>query len=95
MGHLDFDSCDNNGASKPILTPQSDGTIVVEYNLTLDPMTESRVTLDYEPVLLPFQRFPADPNRGIEMPPTLFTFRFDCAGQNHVLPSFLYIPLLS
>ena len=65
--------------SKPILTPQPDGTIVVKYNVTLDPMTEMRVALDYEPVLLPFQQFPADPNRGIEMPPTLFTFRNECA----------------
>jgi phosphatidylinositol glycan class T len=57
-----------------LLTFQSDGTIVVEYNVTINPMTMINITLDYEPALLPFQQFPADPNRGIELPPTLFTF---------------------
>jgi phosphatidylinositol glycan class T len=60
--------------TKPLLTFQSDGTIVVEYNVTLNPMTTINITLDYEPALLPFQQFPADANRGIELPPTLFTF---------------------
>jgi hypothetical protein len=60
--------------TKPLLTFQSDGTIVVEYNVTLNPMTTINMTLDYEPALLPFQQFPADANRGIELPPTLFTF---------------------
>jgi hypothetical protein len=61
-------------STKPLLTFQSDGTIVVEYNVTLNPMTTINMTLDYEPALLPFQQFPADANRGIELPPTLFTF---------------------
>lgn len=67
-----------DSTTKPILTIQTDGTIVVEYNITLSPKTEVEVTLDYEPVLLPFQQFPADPNRGMELPPSRFTFESDC-----------------
>jgi hypothetical protein len=65
--------------TKPLLSLQSDGTIVVEWTLTLLNDTTVEVMLDYEPVLLPFQQFPADPNRGIELPPTIFVFEPECA----------------
>ena len=63
---------------KPLLSVQEDGTVLVEYNVTLLPKTELQTTMDYEPVLLPFQDFPADPNRGMELPPTMFTVMSDC-----------------
>jgi len=64
--------------TKPLLSMRPDGTVVVEYNVTLSPKTELQVTLDYEPVLVPFQQFPADPNRGMELPPTQFLFKSEC-----------------
>jgi phosphatidylinositol glycan class T len=64
---------------RPTLSLQSDGTIVVEWIAKLLTDTSFEVMLDYEPVLLPFQQFPADPNRGIELPPTIFVFEPECA----------------
>jgi phosphatidylinositol glycan class T len=65
--------------TKPLLSLQPDGTIVVEWTAKLAPETDFEVMLDYEPVLLPFQQFPGDPNRGIELPPTQFVFESECA----------------
>ena len=49
--------------TRPLLSLQSDGTIVVEWTATLPSTdTDFQVMLDYEPVLLPFQQFPANPN---------------------------------
>ena len=63
----------------PLISAQSDGTIVVEWDVALPPGGSLEVSLDYEPVLLPFQQFPADPNRGMELPPTQFFFSAECA----------------
>lgn len=64
---------------RPTLSLQSVGTIVVEWTATLITDTSFEVMLDNEPVLLPFQQFPADPNRGIELTPTIFVFEAECA----------------
>lgn len=64
--------------TKPLLSLQPDGTIVVEWTTELPPETDFEVMMDYEPVLLPFQQFPGDPNRGIELPPTQFVFESEC-----------------
>jgi phosphatidylinositol glycan class T len=63
---------------KPLLSALPDGSIMVQWNMTVSRDTELQVTLDYEPVLVPFQQFPADPNRGIELPPTQFIFEAEC-----------------
>lgn len=45
-------------------------TMLLQHDFILPPQSSARLTIDYDPVLLPFQRFPSDPNRGIEVPPS-------------------------
>jgi len=50
---------------------QSGGAIEMRNYLVLQPFTTVIISLEYAPILLNFQLFPADPNRGIEVPPSL------------------------
>lgn len=46
-----------------------DGTIELTLNTNLTANSVLRYGFDYDPVFLPIESFPADPNRGFEMPP--------------------------
>ena len=50
---------------------RTDDSLVVEHHLSLQGHHEASLRLGYDPVLLPFERFPADPNRGMELPPAI------------------------
>jgi phosphatidylinositol glycan class T len=53
-------------------------TIRWSFRHVLPPSTALEVAVDYEPAFLNFERFPADPNRGFELPP--FVARFSSTG---------------
>jgi phosphatidylinositol glycan class T len=65
-----------------------DGTLelTLEANLTADSVL--RYGFDYEPRFLSIESFPADPNRGFELPPVRTKFELICPdGVEHGLPS--------
>jgi hypothetical protein len=43
---------------------------LLQHKFILSPHSSARLTVGYDPMLLPFQRFPPDPNRGMELPPS-------------------------
>jgi hypothetical protein len=78
-------SCDAVRSYHPI---HRDSTLL-QHEFTLPPQSSVRLTIDYDPVLLPFQRFPPDPNRGMELPPSWVVW-----NSTHTLysPSLLLLP---
>jgi len=63
--------------SNPLISAQPDGAIVAEWDAgpkKPPPGGSLEGLLDRKPLLLPFQQFPADPNRGMELPPTQLSF---------------------
>lgn len=51
-----------------------DGSSTFALNLDLPPKSSLNIQIDYEPMFLPFQLFPADPNRGFDIPPSFVFF---------------------
>ncbi|KAL7521986.1 hypothetical protein ACHAWX_006682 [Stephanocyclus meneghinianus] len=56
------------------LTLHRDGTIVLEKTMDLAPDSSLWMMVDYDEAYLPFQKFPADANRGVDMFPSHATF---------------------
>ena len=59
---------------------------LVRINTYLPPKSSLVVTLDYDPAFLTFEEFPGDPNRGMEVTPSIATFI--CGNDHH--RSFTY-----
>ena len=78
-------SCDAVRSYHPI---HPDSTLL-QHQFILPPQSSVRLTIGYDPVLLPFQRFPPDPNRGMELPPSWVVW-----NSTHTLysPSLLLLP---
>lgn len=53
---------------------EDDGSMRITFEYSLPASTSLELSLDYEPAFLPFESFPADPNRGFEIEP--FRARF-------------------
>eukprot|EP00970_Alexandrium_tamarense_P000040 scaffold6_cov190-Alexandrium_tamarense.AAC.36 len=56
------------------LTLHSDGTVFVERTINLRPDSSLWMAVDYDEAFLPFQKFPADANRGIDAYPSRAIF---------------------
>lgn len=59
-----------------------DGSAVVQFTnlqngIELPPDSSLWISIDYEPVLKPFEEYPADPNRGVNIPPSHVTISVD------------------
>lgn len=52
----------------------SDGTILLERAIFLQPDSSLWMMIDFDEAYLPFQKFPADPNRGVDIFPSQATF---------------------
>jgi len=59
----------------------ADGSSSLSFSTTLLPNSSIYVEMDYEPLFLPFELFPADPNRGIDVKPSYATFTVTCPSQ--------------
>jgi phosphatidylinositol glycan class T len=60
---------EKNGASRPRRHWEDDGTLVLTLNTTLRAQSDFQYGFEYDPVFLSIETFPADPNRGFEIPP--------------------------
>ena len=69
--------------------PLNTDLALLQHDFILPPQTSARLTVGYEPILLPFQHFPPDPNRGIEMPPSWAVWN---ATETLYSPSLLLLP---
>ncbi|KAL3804681.1 hypothetical protein HJC23_008496 [Cyclotella cryptica] len=56
------------------VTLHRDGTIVLERTMDLAPDSSLWMMVDYDEAYLPFQKFPADANRGVDVFPSRATF---------------------
>eukprot|EP00956_Cyclotella_meneghiniana_P020279 scaffold35501_cov23-Cyclotella_meneghiniana.AAC.1 len=56
------------------LTKQSDGTVTFERAFVLEPDSSVWMIVDYDERYLPFQKFPADANRGVDVFPSRASF---------------------
>jgi hypothetical protein len=56
------------------LTLHPDGTILLERTVILQPDSSLWMLVDFDEAYLPFQKFPADANRGVDLPPCVATF---------------------
>jgi hypothetical protein len=65
-----------------------DGSLIIKWRIPLPSDTSFSMSVDYDYVLVSFEDFPADPNRGMEMPPSIATFY--CAPEFHTT---LFTPL--
>jgi hypothetical protein len=73
------------------LTRLSDGTILVERTLNLlSPDSSVWMMVDYDEAYLPFQKFPADANRGVDVFPSRATFTPIAASSSHPSSTTLY-----
>lgn len=56
------------------LIKQSDGTVMFERTMDLEPDSSVWMIVDYDERYLPFQKFPADANRGVDVFPSRASF---------------------
>merc|ERR1712087_44515 len=56
------------------VTLYADGTVMIERIVNLNPDSSLWMWIDFDEVYLPFQKMPADPNRGIDLFPSRATF---------------------
>jgi hypothetical protein len=56
------------------LTLHPDGTILLERTVILQPDSSLWMMIDFDEAYLPFQKFPADANRGVDIFPSVATF---------------------
>jgi hypothetical protein len=61
------------------LTLHPDGTILLERTVILQPDSSLWMMVDYDEAYLPFQKFPADANRGVDVFPCAATFTLPSA----------------
>lgn len=73
-------------AHKLILNP--DGTIHLDRTIILPPDSSIWMMVDYDEAYLPFQKFPADANRGVDIVPSMATFTLESTAKTMTkLPS--------
>jgi len=73
----------------------SDGSMLLERTVHLHPDSSLWMMLDFEEVFLPFQKFPADANRGVDVFPSRATFTtvmVPACSTTLYSPSLLLIP---
>lgn len=63
-----------NGLSNHQLIFLPDGSSTLSFTYHLPQNTSIYIEMDYEPYYLPFEHFPADPNRGFDIPASYATF---------------------
>eukprot|EP00554_Chaetoceros_debilis_P002843 CAMPEP_0194092660 /NCGR_PEP_ID=MMETSP0149-20130528/47553_1 /TAXON_ID=122233 /ORGANISM="Chaetoceros debilis, Strain MM31A-1" /LENGTH=707 /DNA_ID=CAMNT_0038777685 /DNA_START=77 /DNA_END=2200 /DNA_ORIENTATION=+ len=70
---------------KLTLTPTSDEPTLETLSITMVIPEDSSiyVQLEYEPRFLSFEEFPADPNRGFDVPPSIATFSCNAVDNSH------------
>eukprot|EP00579_Thalassiosira_antarctica_P010352 CAMPEP_0201917940 /NCGR_PEP_ID=MMETSP0903-20130614/7208_1 /ASSEMBLY_ACC=CAM_ASM_000552 /TAXON_ID=420261 /ORGANISM="Thalassiosira antarctica, Strain CCMP982" /LENGTH=784 /DNA_ID=CAMNT_0048454113 /DNA_START=1 /DNA_END=2355 /DNA_ORIENTATION=+ len=68
------------------ITLHSDGTMLLERTVHLHPDSSLWMMLDFDEAYLPFQKFPADANRGVDVFPSRASF-------TPVLPSSITLPM--
>lgn len=66
--------------SKKDIKFHHDGQIDIFYEHVLPAKSSIRLSLDYDPVYLPFEQLPGDPNRGIELSPVRAIFSSLCSN---------------
>ena len=71
----------------------SDGTIHLERTMLLQPDSSLWMMVDFDEAYLPFQKFPADANRGVDIFPATATFS-PVQPASHPQPVTLYSPSL-
>lgn len=69
------------------LTLNPDGTILLERTVLLQPNSSLWMTVDFEEAYLPFQKFPADANRGVDIFPSKATFTLISPSLETMSPS--------
>jgi phosphatidylinositol glycan class T len=52
----------------------ADGSSTIYLNYNIPPQSSLFTHIDFEPTYLPFEQFPADPNRGFDIPPSIASF---------------------
>jgi hypothetical protein len=67
-----------------------DGTIQLQRTVDLAPDSSMWMMVDYDEAYLPFQKFPADPNRGVDVYPSRATFTPITTSPNPQLSTTLY-----
>jgi Gpi16 subunit, GPI transamidase component len=78
-----------DGGTNVTLTTTMDGTMLeLLHQGILAPHSTLTVSLDYNPILLNIDSFPADPNRGMEVPPSVL----EIAGNTLYSNSLLILP---
>jgi len=60
----------------------SDGSASLSITTTLPPKSSLYLQMDYNPRFLPFEQFPADPNRGFDVSPSYVTFTTPCLSSS-------------
>jgi phosphatidylinositol glycan class T len=66
----------------------ADGTLELTLEANVTAASVLRYSFEYEPRFLPIESFPADPNRGFELPPVRASFELICPdGRSPGLPS--------
>lgn len=65
----------------------TDGSILIQWHVPMLSTDYSSffISVDYDYVLMNFEDFPADPNRGMELPPSVVTF--SCASASNTTPT--------
>ena len=69
---------------------RNDDSAQIEVSYELPPDSSLWISMDFVPRFLNFQRFPADPNRGMDVPPALVTF-FKSKCKDKHLSRFEYL----
>ncbi|KAL3762715.1 hypothetical protein ACHAWU_001660 [Discostella pseudostelligera] len=77
------------------LTLHPDGTILLERTTFLQPDSSLWMMVDFDEAYLPFQKFPADANRGVDIFPSQATFTPVIASSSFEAPSSPSITLYS
>ncbi|KAL7507199.1 hypothetical protein ACHAXN_004418 [Cyclotella atomus] len=78
------------------ITSHTDGTVYLERSVDLAPDSSIWMMVDYDEAYLPFQKFPADANRGVDIFPSCATFTPITSSQEPSItlysPSLLVLP---
>jgi hypothetical protein len=78
----------SQAAVRYYLALETDSTLL-QHEFVLLPQSSARLTVTYSPILLPFQQFPPDPNRGMEVPPSWVVWN---ASHTLYSPALLLLP---
>ena len=64
---------------------KDDGSLRLSINSKLPPDSSIILSIDFEPRFMNFESFPADPNRGVDIPPAVAIFTTDAGCDKNVL----------